>query len=59
MVTEYTSEKSAHTHSELENVKKSGTYCVLQIEVLTLYFDSLIQYYNEMRKCDLWEEIAE
>ena len=36
-----------------------GTYCVLQIEVLTLYFDSLIQYYNEMRKCDLWEEIAE
>ena len=42
MVTEYTSEKSAHAHSELENVKKPtvmGTkYASKKVEVNRVYF---------------------
>ena len=42
MVTEYTSEKSAHAHTELENVKKPtvmGTkYASKKVEVNRVYF---------------------
>ena len=46
MVTEYTSEKSAHAHSELENVKKPtvmGTkYASKKVEVNVVYSSATI-----------------